>query len=563
MTHDRTGKFTILLMLALWSGTALAELTATVDRTRVTELDVVTLTVRLSGATTSQSPDFSGVEADFDVVAQSGPNRSSRFSFENGRQTSESHTEWTLSLRPKRRGSLTVPAIRLGGERTNPIAIDVVEPSAALTGRMNQLVFFDTSVDTTSTWVQAQIIYTVKLYYVDSIAGDFPQPPSLSEAVIETVENEKRYESIVNDRRFYVLEKSYAIYPQKSGTLVIPRETFAGSRSRSFFSPGERVAAVSKSHTIEVKPRPAAFTGTHWLPAKSLVLTESWGQDKPQFKVGEPVNRVLTMTAKGVASSLLPPFPRLNLANAKTYQDPPDTTDVPNGKDGIVSTQSTTVGIVPTAAGKLALPEIRIPWWNTGTNKMEVAVIPAATFDVAPAPGANVAVPGAPAQAAQGRPAGTPLAPAPVSNVWLYVALTAGLLWLVTLWQWWLARRQLAGLMQSPEPEGAVPQGPGEPERFDSLAKACKANDADRAAAALFLWGKSHYPHIDSLTGLARQSGHADLAEEITTLDRVLYAGDSQQEWNGDRLLAIVRELRGRHDDKPGHSALLHALNPT
>jgi len=60
MTHDRTGKFTILLMLALWSGTALAELTATVDRTRVTELDVVTLTVRLSGATTSQSPDFSG-----------------------------------------------------------------------------------------------------------------------------------------------------------------------------------------------------------------------------------------------------------------------------------------------------------------------------------------------------------------------------------------------------------------------------------------------------------------------------------------------------------------------
>jgi len=153
--------------------------------------------------------------------------------------------------------------------------------------------------------------------------------------------------------------------------------------------------------------------------------------------------------------------------------------------------------------------------------------------------------------------------PAPVSNVWLYVALAAVLLWLATLWQLWLARRQLAGMTQSGEPPTVLPQEPGEPERFDSLVKALKANNADGAAAALFLWGKSRYPHIDSLTGLARQSGHADLADEIATLDRVLYAGDSRQEWDGDRLLAIVRELRGRHDDKPKHSSLLHALNPT
>ena len=49
---------------------------------------------------------------------------------------------------------------------------------------------------------------------------------------------------------------------------------------------------------------------------------------------------------------------------------------------GITARQVTVVGIVPTRAGTLTLPEISIPWWNTQTDREEVAIIPAMTYEV-------------------------------------------------------------------------------------------------------------------------------------------------------------------------------------
>ncbi|MCB1691756.1 MAG: protein BatD, partial [Pseudomonadales bacterium] len=433
----------ILVLLAFGCAAAQADLTATVDRNAISEFDLVTLSLRLANDPGNVTPDFSVVEKDFTIVSQSGPSRQSQFIFSNGQQMSESHTEWDITLRPKRKGTLTIPPIRVGNQQTQPIEIDVSAASASMTRRMNQYVFFDTSVDTHEAYVQGQIIYTVKLFYVDSISGDFPAPPNLSGAVVETIESEKRYESIVNNRRFYVLEKRYAIYPQQSGELVIPGERFNGARGRgSFFSAQEPVSAGSPAIKIDVKPRPASFTGEHWLPAKSVQLTESIKQDGSTLKVGEPFNRTLRITAEGLASSLLPPFAHLDLPNAKTYQDPPETNDSPmNG--GVKSSLSTTIGIVPTEPGTLTLPAIEVPWWNTQTNKMEVARLPPHTFTVEPGNGATVSVPETPTAEKSSR---TPLASdkgMPAPNLWMYVAIGFAVLWLITLWLWFSLRRQI------------------------------------------------------------------------------------------------------------------------
>lgn len=568
MTHVRTGRLLIGLVAACWSLAAFGSLDATVDHTQVTELDLITLTVRLTNEEANGPPDFSGIDNDFDVVGQSGPNRSSEFTFINGRQNSETHTDWTLTLRPKHTGKLTIPPIALGNEKTNPIAIDVTRGDTSAASNANRLVFFETSVDTNATYVQGQVIYTVKLYYVNSISGDFPAPPDIDDAVVETVEKERRYQSIVGNRRFYVLEKSYAIYPQKSGKLVIPRETFSGLRGGgSFFSfaQTEPVNAVSEPHTIIVKPKPAAFTGGQWLPAKSLTITESWGGGKgaPKLQVGEPVNRILTMTAKGVASSLLPPFPALSLDNAKTYADPPDTTDQPNASDGIVSTESTTVGIVPTSPGKLTLPEIRVPWWNTKTDKMEVAVIPAETYTIAPAaPGASVSVPAAP-------PTPTPQTAAPIaptqqtsyipSRLWMYVLAAIALLWLATIWLWLGTRRRLTDLLRRME-EAPAPQAPGLTERdaWETFERACKAGNASRARNALFVWAKLRDPRLNSLRDLTDDV----LAAEVDRLDDALYAPGAAQTWQGNTLLAAATTLRTTKPTPPPKTTLAPTLNP-
>ena len=80
---------------------------------------------------------------------------------------------------------------------------------------------------------------------------------------------------------------------------------------------------LSRPHTIKVKPKPVAFTGGHWLPARELLIAESWREPPPVFKVGEPVNRTVTIIADGLAAAVLPPTENIDIAGTKTYRKPP------------------------------------------------------------------------------------------------------------------------------------------------------------------------------------------------------------------------------------------------
>ncbi len=545
----------LMATFMMFAGEIHAEVSATVDRDTVAEFDTLTLTIRIKGDAPDTTPDFSPIEQDFEILGTSSQ-RSNRFTITNGRQTRIIQTDYALTLRARRLGRLIIPPIRVGNEVTNGIAITSVKQSAAVTRQMNQLVFFDTSVDTTSTYVQSQILYRVKLFYSEAIAGDFPPPPEIEDAVVEPLEAEKRYESIVNNRRYYVLEKRYAIFPQKSGRLIIPRETFIGSRGRGgLFSARQRVSAVSDEHEITVRTIPASFKGDNWIPAKEVILSESWSETPPRFRVGEPVNRKLSITATGLASSLLPPFKELDLNNAKTYADPPESLEQAS-QDGIVATNTTTIGIVPVKEGTLVLPEIRIPWWNTRTNRMEVATIPEASYEVLPSIGSVSVAP--PVR----RPVTkvVPIQQPELDQRWLWLTLVFALLWIFSTWRWLLVRRQLlSGSYQSPAAQDMP--APSELDAFGRFKRVCKSNDAAAVQAKLFAWGKIKFPAIESNHDLARYPGGENIAEALKDLEASLYSTE-QSQWRGDELLRAVTKLRETRSDTRGNVQLEDSLNP-
>jgi|TARA_B100002003_G_scaffold251138_1_gene293263 hypothetical protein len=549
----------ILLVCALFSTTLNAEVTATVDRNTISEFDLLTLTIRVSGGEPDRAPDFSPLSRDFDIVNTQNQ-QSSSISFINGRQTSSSRIDYVLTLRAKRLGRLTIPPIRVGSEVTTPIPIRVAQPSAAETRRMNRQVFFDTVVDTKNTYVQAQVLYTVRLLYSESISGDFPPPPQLEDAVIETIESEKRYETTINNRRYFVLEKQYAIFPQKSGVLVIPRETFVGTRGqRSLFSQRERISAASEQHLINVQTIPRDYRGEDWIPAKQLSIGENWAED-PVFRVGEPVNRILTMSATGLAASLLPPFADLKLDNAKTYADPPDSSERA-GEEGIIATNTTTIGIVPIKEGKLTLPEIRISWWNTTTDKQEVATIPEATYMVLPAIGSVSVAPTIPVAASKGQTQSGVQSTA--SPYWMIASAVLGLMWLLTGWQWWSVRSRLAKLETEQEAPQPLFETPDENRAFKNLSKACKANNASNAHRQLFIWGNARFSQIECLKDLQQLAASETFSEALTGLEKALYSpGDQGGSWQGSELLKAATALRNMRETEAQPTALLGGLNP-
>jgi len=552
--------YTLLLICGLFSSVANAVVVAMVDRNQISEFDMLTLTVRVSGKSTDQTPDFTGLQQDFEIVNTQNQ-KSSSISFINGKQTSSIRTDYILTLRARRLGRLRIPPIPVGSESTAAIPIRALAQSAAATQQMNQLVFFDTSVDTNSTYVQGQILYNVKLYYSESISGDCPPPPQLEDAVIETIEAERRYESTVNNRRYYVLEKQYAIFPQKSGPLIIPREAFVGSRGRGgLFSSRQRVNAVSQNHTINVRTIPSEFRGDNWIPARQLMLQEAWAEDPPVFRVGEPVNRILTMTAVGLAASLLPPLAELDLDNAKTYADPAESTEQASNA-GIIASNRTTIGIVPIQEGRLTLPEISINWWNTQTDKLETAFIPEATYQVLPAIGGVSVAPSIPAPTREQSLLPTTIEATGI-NYWMYGAIVLGLLWLLTIWQWFVLRSRLNKIEDNPEPMDTVFDMPDEGRIFKELSSACKAGDAANAHRNLLLWNKARFPHVATIRELAHATGKDQLLEASLVLEKELYSQDSESSWDGDSLFEVITEIRKMKDVKSKTPALLGTLNP-
>lgn len=558
MTLQQTGKL-LILILGLTSHNLWADLVATVDRTIITNADLITLTVRASDDTADTQPDFSVLERDFEVVSIS-PKQNSRFTFENGRSTNVVYVDYVIVLAPKRMGELSIPELTAGRETTQPIPIRVQQQTNSQRQQMDQFVFFETSVDTNETYVQGQIIYSVKLFYTEAIGGDFPQPPVLPDTVVETIENERRYESIVNGKRYYVLEKRYALFPQRSGQIVIPRERFSGTRGRGgFFSQKQVVSAISDAHTVTVKRIPETFNSENWIPAKALNISESWTEAPPIFRVGEPVNRTIMISAVGLSNTVLPVIGDLVIPKAKVYADPP-VTENRVGPDGLTALQVTTIGIVPTEEGRLDLPEIRVLWWNTETESEEVAVIPGATFNVLPATGV---------------PADAPTVTAPVNEspqtgiarqaeppYWQWLAIVLGALWLFTLWQWLVLRQQVRKLESGSNSRlDAVPTiEPDESQEYKNLKQACQRNRASDAHRQLFLWSKARFPHIDSVASLSREI--PDLAIEISTLEEHLYAPNGEASWRGEALLKAVETLRKQKIAKPAKLALASELNP-
>ena len=96
----------ILLLTALVASTSYADLVATVDRTIISDADLLTLTVRASNSTADIEPDFSVLDRDFEVISLS-PQRNSSFSIVNGKTTSISYVDYVIRLAPKRLGELT------------------------------------------------------------------------------------------------------------------------------------------------------------------------------------------------------------------------------------------------------------------------------------------------------------------------------------------------------------------------------------------------------------------------------------------------------------------------
>lgn len=554
--------------LLLFSQLLMAAISSEIDRNRIEQGDTFRLILNIS-ANDSNQVDLEPLHKDFQVLGRS---HQSSTTFQNG--SLKSTTKLVLTLFPKRAGRLTIPALELEGEKSKEHSIEVIavkQPSAVDGG-----VEYLSTLSDKMPIVQQPIIYQSSLVLGRKIYDAGIQEPQVTEgkALIEALGEQRQYEQELNGRRMLVMEQAWLITPQQSGTLKIQGARLSGQvqdRRRGFNSRGvRRIFVPAEDYEVDVQPIPAEFTGEHWLSAKEINLGSDFDRAIDSWKQGEPVTRTLTLEATGVKKEQLPELVLPEVPGLKQYATKPQIEQY--YVDGeLTLSLKLEVTVIPERGGKVTLPEIQLPWWNTEAKQQEAASIPALNIDVEA--DATALVPNPPPQVQQPLSKTPPkqepqiAETRPVDNInsqqvvvneskispWLMlvVGILIGVILSTTAFLLWRRNQPRQVIQEEPKAVDSVPS-------FKKLKEACLANNAQEARAELVTWARHRYAGCNHLNDLSDRVSQ-EFKHEIEFLNRSCFASDNCA-WDGKGLLSQIEAAKHNFDSPENETDILEPL---
>ena len=531
-----------IILSMVYSVAQAAPVTAKLDRSSAVVGETVTLILQTADTDQSLDTDLSGLEADFDVL-----NRRSetQMSFVNGRQTAS--VRLVITLEPKRPGNLVIPSLKFPGVSSLPLILKVSTAPALAPGDAEP-VFIEVTVQPESGpyYVLSQVSLMVRIFYQANLTEAAINPPAPEQASVRLLD-EVPYQSDRNGERYRVLERRYAIFPERSGTLTIPSMQLSGrlieKPSDRLWQPtvrGRRVRVESEPMTLEISPRPAGYTGDFWLPARHITLSQQIS-DSEKLQVGEPVTRTVILDAKGLEENMLeePAWP--DIPATRIYPDQPQGISRDDG-EWVLGHKEFRYAVVPEQPGELVLPEIRLDWWDTIANQQRTAVLPAHRVNVLPSELSQSANVLPPAANLPDTPMGLSVGNTVSSShavLWKATTGVFAVLWLLTLF-FYFRRGPVATL-----PAGANGSvSLAEKELLKQLQQACQKGNASSARKDLSQWIRNYAPESKrgSMRHFGASCGEVALQMAIAELDASGFADDNAGDWKGDALwLAFKR----------------------
>ncbi len=475
----------VLLLLGAVS-TANASVRASLDRDRIALGDVVTLTIA-SDASGAQ-PDLAPLRMDFDVR---GTSTGSQTTIVNG--SMQSSTQWSVSLVANHAGTIEIPALAVGRERTPPLRVNVdadatitatAQPATGATSAAP--VFIETSIEPTNPYVQQAMVYTLRLYYAVTLLDGALDAPTPDNGDLRQIGEDVTNSAVVQGRRYNVLERHYLLQPERSGALHVPSPTFRGRAMEgidsmfddSMSANGGTVQAAGKPIDLQARARPAQ-AGDPWIPARALTLSVQ--PPGPPVHAGEPFSIVVKIAGEGVTAAQLPEIALPTIAGAQVYPEPSSTSE--QQRDGrLLAERTRRFAIVPDRAGEIQLPELTMPWWDIVSDHAALARVALPALHVLP----GTVVPtdadaGAPPSAGHADNISASSADASsTSALHNWQIATAGLAVLLALTLWWGWRRGHAVAVVE---HGSAPLRA--PNRAPTLMRALALGDPSVIAQAL------------------------------------------------------------------------------
>ncbi len=550
-----------ILLMCLFETAFATQITASVERNPV----AINASFKLlfsASESPDDDPDFSPLEKDFEILNQQTSSRSSW-----GTGGFSKIVSWNLDVMAKQVGSLTIPAINFGDDQSNPIPLKVLASSAKPAMSSNDELYLEVQTSDKEVYVQEQFIYTVRLFQRVSLAQATLTEPQAGHAMVEKLGDDSQYNTQVNGVNYTVVERKYAIFPQKSGLLNMSPLTLTaqvvssvrpnyGSIFNAQQTQTKRI--FSKGLTVNVLPAAKEFKGKFWLAAEQVHLEQSWSNEPLIVTVGEPLTRTITLLAKGLTASQLPEFEwGLDHVDLKVYPDQAVLKSQHNN-DGVIAFREQKIALIPSKPGVYTLEAIEIPWFNTQTGEQEMARLAPTTITVEAKEGVATNDKLGTATVAEAfvelpTVIGSTI-PATSDNAWKWGALGLGLGWLLTL---------LYVLFKAIKTRSAkkvtIPQEHLVKPLLKQLKAACRSNQPKKAKQVLLKWMQLQYgqENFDQIGELFDK----ELVDQINSLNKSLYGDNSATPWDGSKLAQLVIDQTLNKKNPVKKSEALEQLN--
>lgn len=314
------------MFLILLAPKAFADVTytASVDKTKITLEDTINLSLTASGGTPEEPdiPETKGLE----FVPRG---TSSQMQITNGSFTS---TEtYNFQVIPKASGKLTIPSIttQINGTTysTQPINIEVIESAQRADIDTTKNILLAVKVSNKNPYVNEQVIYTFRFYTKVQTELREIKYPDFKGFWTEDIGKENVFEQILNGQRYQVVETHKAIYPTKSGEIVISPLNFLvevlyqDDSMGGIFTTTRKEVEQYKTTAVKlnVKPLPTAPKNFSGIVGRDVKIESKI--DNQTLKQGDSAN--LEIKVEGIGNITdLKKFP-LKVNDLKVYEDKP------------------------------------------------------------------------------------------------------------------------------------------------------------------------------------------------------------------------------------------------
>lgn len=549
----------LIIISLLFTSIVAAEVSSSIDRNPVRVNETFELTLHMETAPVSKPP-LEGLPKELEII------RSSNFyqrSTVNGQ--TEVQAGWRFTLKAIKEGIFTIPAFEVDGKQTAPLQVKVLAPvSSTRIGGQENAIQLKASVDLQDVYIQQQILYTIRLYRAVQAQYASLTEPDMPGALLERLGEDKQFETEIDGVRYIVLERRYVIFPQESGLqeispVIFTAEVSDGARRYSTlgrFQPRTKAVSLStESIKINVKRQPE-ITGSWWLPATNVSLIEKWQPEPTEFRVGKPVTWSYTIEASGLTATQLPELLPADVDGLKFYPDTALSTNQ-SDQDGITGSRTQKVAVVPARAGPLALPELKISWWDVKQNISREITLPSRTIEVLPdldnnhgqQPVIETSVETSTQEPVRAEKAPSSDNEQPLSqeselddHAWKIIALMSLLLWIITALFMFLRKTLSTGYIEQKQQKEKAGISTT---TLAKMQRACKNNSAKATREAILSWcaDQQEFSDVHSLSKLSAMVSDEELSQQLKLLEKHLYAAD-QGQWQGAALLPLLKKLR-------------------